>query len=91
MIEVNNKTKANMMDVLKPLTFLNITRCLLGFWLSCIFIIAILVGATKGSISNILGVFSTSLQKKDKTKSRPKTAFLPVALFETLIRIPRLH
>jgi hypothetical protein len=28
---------------------------------------------------------------KDKTKSRPKTAFLPVALFKTLIRIPRLH
>lgn len=29
--------------------------------------------------------------EKDKTKSRPKTAFLPVALFKTLIRIPRLH
>lgn len=37
------------------------------------------------------GCFFNLSPKKDKTKSRPKTAFLPVALFETLIRIPRLH
>lgn len=42
-------------------------------------------------LSLVSQVTSLCIIKKDKTKSRPKTAFLPVALFKTLIRIPRLQ